>query len=93
MDRRRIEGQEGSSRRRLYWEREGGLITRAPQRPPARPGGPLPGDRSYSPGSGRREDDISQEYAPIIPTIWGALITGLGLGVGFAIISKVVKRA
>ena len=88
-----IGGQEGSGRRRVYWEQEGGLIARAPQRPPARPGGPAPGDRSYTPGRGRREDDISQDYAPATPTIWGALLTGLGLGVGFAIVNKVIKRA
>jgi len=86
-----ISGQQGSGRRRLYWE-EQGLITRAPQRPPARPGGPLPGDRSYTPGRGRREDDISQDYAPVVPTLWRGLITGLGLGLGLTIIHKVVKN-
>lgn len=164
-----ISGQQGSARRRLFWAEEGAIssapanyppwwntarIGAAPQRPPARPGGPLPGDRSYSPGAGRREegvsqrlpDDrpayrgggygfpkisqarqgdergrglprsnqeraerhgylypgtplpergtglgISQEYAPVTPTIWRAVLAGLGLGVGFAVVNKIAK--
>ena len=86
---RRIEGQQGSARRRLFWEHEG-VITAAPQRPPLRPGGALPGDRSYTPRESRRE--IGQEYASVVPTIWGAILTGLGFGVGFAIVDKIIKR-
>ncbi len=123
-----ISGQQGSGRRRLFWEHEG-LITRAPPRPGPTPppAGPQPGDRPYKPGSGRREgigqklpDDrpayrgggygfphpwpisqeaagstgrrrVSQEYALPAPTIWGAVLAGLGLGVGFAIVNKVIK--
>ncbi len=86
----RISGQQGSARRRLFWEEEGAIasapaiyppwwnatrigsapavyppwwnatrIGAAPQRPPARPGGPLPGDRSYTPREGRRRIDAS----------------------------------
>jgi len=130
MINRRVEGQQGSGRRRLFWEHEG-IITAAPQRPPLRPGGALPGDRSYSPGSGRREDGISQaregsergrgiprsnqeraerheslypgtplpergtglsqEYAPVAPTLWGALLAGMGIATGFVIINKIAK--
>jgi len=130
-----ISGQQGSGRRRLYWE-EQGLITRAPPRPGPTPppAGPQPGDRPYFPGAGRREDEwypisqarqgdergrglprsnqeraerheslfpgtplpergtgLSQDYAPVVPTIWGALLAGLGIGVGFAVVNKVVK--
>ena len=149
---RRVEGQQGSGRRRLFWEEEG-LITRAPPRPGPTPppAGPQPLDRPYFPGSGRREEGLSQrlpddrpayrgggygfpkisraregtergrgiprtnqeraerheslypgtplpergtglgishEYAPVTPTVWGAILAGLGLGVGFAIINK-----
>ncbi|KKM20465.1 hypothetical protein LCGC14_1645170 [marine sediment metagenome] len=67
---RRITGQQGSARRRLFWEEEGAISTApaiyppwwnanrigaAPQRPPARPGGSLPGDRRYTPRESRRE--------------------------------------
>ncbi len=151
---RRIQGQQGSARRRLFWEEEGAItsapaiyppwwnearVGAAPQRPPARPGGPLPGDRSYTPREGRRmeaspnrswrrteeisqklPDDrpayrggqygfphpayigeeaagsslnrISQEIAPVVPTLWKALLGGLGIATGFLIIKNVAKR-
>ena len=89
MINRSIEGQQGSGRRRLFWEHEG-IITAAPQRPPLRPGGALPGDRSYSPRESRRE--IGEEYAPVMPTLWGGLLAGLGLAAGFVIVHKIIKR-
>jgi len=149
MINRRVEGQQGSARRRLFWEEEG-AIAAAPQRPPARPGGPLPGDRSYSPRESRRDIShtldsrpayrgggygfisqaregeergrglprsnqeraarheslfpgtplpprgtglgISQEYAPIMPTIWKSLLGGLGIGTGILIVNKLIKK-
>lgn len=56
---RRMVGTYFDGRRRVYWGQQGGFyppfsLSAAPQRPPARPGGPLPGDRSYSPGGRRR---------------------------------------
>jgi len=110
-----ISGQQGSARRRLFWEHER-LITRAPPRPGPTPppAGPQPGDRPYRPGSGRREDIsqklpddrpayrgggygfphpgyIGEEYAPIVPTLWGSILAGLGFAIGFVAVNKIIK--
>lgn len=58
MNRKRVSNYF-DGRRRAYWGQQGGFyppfsLSAAPQRPPARPGGAGPGDRSYNPRNRRR---------------------------------------
>ena len=71
----RMEGQYGAGRRREYWAREGGLL------PPAEL------TRSIN-----KVSEVSEGEEPSIPISFGrAILTGLGLGVGFAIIHKLTR--
>lgn len=104
--RRRIEGQYGAGRRRVYWEREGGLIPWIEGISQAREGEErgrgIP--RSNEERRKRHEErfpgtplpergaGLSQDGTPVLSTVWKSLLAGLGLGVGFAIVNKVAKR-
>lgn len=68
-----ISAQYGAGRRRVYWEREGGLI------PPEEVG-----QRSIN--------RVSQEESVGMPSIVKAIITGIGIATGFAIIRKFSAR-
>jgi hypothetical protein len=68
-----LSAQYGAGRRRVYWEREGGLIP--------------------SEGIGQRSiNRISQEGETKTPAIVSALITGIGVAAGFAIVKKLSTR-